>query len=65
MFGDTGYSYDNLFKDYLEGAREVTIQEPHVTNKYQMNNFLRFCDTVAKVGDCKKLSLRTKIEETP
>ena len=65
MFGDTGYSYDNLFKDYLEGAREVTIQEPHVTNKYQMNNFLRFCETVAKVGDCKKLSLRTKIEETP
>lgn len=65
MFGDTGYSYDNLFKDYLEGAKEVTIQEPHVTNKYQMNNFLRFCETVAKVGDCKKLSLRTKIEETP
>lgn len=65
MFGDTGYSYDNLFKDYLEGAKEVTIQEPHVTNKYQMNNFLRFCETVAKVGDCKKINLRTKIEETP
>lgn len=64
MFGDTGYSYDNLFSDYLEGAKNVVIQEPHLTNKYQMNNFLRFCETVAKVGDCKKIDLRTKIEET-
>lgn len=64
MFGDTGYSYDNLFKEYLEGATVVDIQEPHITNKYQMNNFLRFCETVAKVGDCKKINLRTKIEET-
>ncbi len=64
MFGDTGYSYDNLFSDYLVGATVVDIQEPHLTNNYQMKNFLRFCETVVKVGDCKKINLRTKIDET-
>lgn len=64
MYGDTGYSYDNLYGDYLSGAKVVTIQEPHLLNKFQIYNFLNFCETVVKVGDCKKIVLYTKVEDT-
>lgn len=64
MYGDTNYSYDNLFANYLVGARVITIQEPHLGSKWQRTNFLNFCETVAKVGDCNKIILLTKQEET-
>ena len=64
MYGDTGYSYDNLFIDYLKGATAITIQEPHLSSQYQRTNFLNFCETVVKVGDCKKIKLLTKQEDT-
>ena len=65
MYGDDGYSYDKLYAQYLTGAKAVTIQEPHLLNKYQINNFLNFCETVVRVGDCTKITLTTKIEDTP
>ena len=63
-YGDTGYSYDNLYGPYLVGAKEITIQEPHLGLDWQMTNFLSFCETVAKIGDCQKIVLLTKQEET-
>ena len=65
MYGDDGYSYDNLYASYLKDAKIVTIQEPHLLNKFQIYNFLNFCETVVKVGCCNKLILTTKIEDTP
>ena len=65
MYGDDGYSYDNLYASYLKDAKIVTIQEPHLLNKFQIYNFLNFCETVVKVGSCNKLILTTKIEDTP
>jgi len=29
-YGDIGYSYENVFKDYLIGAKEVIIQDPYI-----------------------------------
>ena len=63
-YGDTGYSYDKLFTEYLEGAKVVELQEPYLSHGYQMQNLTRFAETIVKVGDCKKITLTTKMGET-
>lgn len=64
-YNDTGYSYDSLFAEYLEGAKLVEIQEPYLSNGYQLQDLTRFAETVVKVGDCRKLILTTKVCDTP
>lgn len=62
--GDTGYSYDNLFAEYLDGAKNIEIQEPYLSNIYQLQNLTRFAEMIVKLGTCKKLSLTTKVCDT-
>lgn len=62
--GDTGYSYVNLFAEYLDGAKVVELQEPYLFNVYQLQNLTRFAEMVVKIGTCKKLILTTKICDT-
>jgi len=62
-YGDIGYSFDSLFKDYLVGATEVTIEDAYIRQKHQITNFLRFCELLVKVGDCKKLTLITSTDD--
>lgn len=59
LYGDIGYGYETLFGPYLKGAQEVVVEDPYVRQKYQITNFLRFCEVVAKVGDAKKVVLKT------
>ena len=62
--GDTGYSYDNLFAEYLDGAKNIELQEPYLSNIYQLQNLTRFAEMIVKLGTCKKLSLTTKVCDT-
>lgn len=62
--GDTGYSYDNLFAEYLDGAKTIELQEPYLTNVYQQQNLTRFAEMIVKLGTCRKFMLTTKICET-
>lgn len=63
-YGDTGYSYDKLFAEYLEGAKNIELQEPYLSHSYQLQNLTRFAETIAKIGDCKKITLTTKMGDT-
>lgn len=65
QYGDTGYSYDDLFTDYLKGASIVMLEEPYLTNGFQIANLVRFIELLVKIGDCKILRLVTKPGETP
>ena len=62
--GDTGYSYDNLFAEYLDGAKNIELQEPYLSNIYQLQNLTRFAEMIVKLVPCKKLSLTTKVCDT-
>lgn len=62
--GDTGYSYDNLFAEYLDGAKMISLQEPYLSNVYQQQNLTRFAEMIVKLGTCKKFVLTTKVCET-
>ena len=60
QYGDTGYSYDDLFADYLKGAAIVQLEEPYLTHGYQITNLVRFIELLIKTGDCKIFKLISK-----
>lgn len=60
QYGDTGYSYDDLFAEYLKGAKVVQLEEPYLTHGYQITNLVRFIELLVKTGDCKLFKLITK-----
>lgn len=60
MHGDIGYDYETLYKEYLEGARIVRLDEPYLTHRFQIENLVRFVEMLVKIGDCKSLIIYTK-----
>jgi ATP-dependent Lon protease len=63
LYGDIGYGYNLIFKDYLIGASVVTIEDPYIRKNHQISNLLRFCEILVKVGDCKKINLVTGFDD--
>lgn len=61
-FGDIGYGYESFFGPYLKGAKEVMLEDPYIRKKYQIANFVRFCEVIAKIGDAEKISLVTNYD---
>ncbi|MBI3147656.1 MAG: BREX system Lon protease-like protein BrxL [Betaproteobacteria bacterium] len=59
LYGDTGYSYESIMGPYLKGAKAVVIEDPYIRLQHQIQNFVRFCETVLKAGTVKKISLVT------
>lgn len=64
QYGDTGYSYDDLFADYLRGAKIVQLEEPYLSHGYQVTNLVRFIELLVKIGDCQIFKLITKLGDT-
>jgi ATP-dependent Lon protease len=62
-YGDTGYSYESILGPYLQGAKSVVIEEPYVRLQHQIQNFVRFCETVVKAGTVRKISLITGYDD--
>lgn len=63
LYGDTGYSYESIFCPYLEGAKELTIEDPYIRSNHQIHNFVRLCEAVIKTPTLKKISLTTSYDE--
>jgi len=63
LYGDTGYSYESILGPYLQGAKTVTIEDPYIRLQHQIQNFVRFCETVLKSGTVKKISLITGYDD--
>jgi ATP-dependent Lon protease len=58
-YGDIGYGYEKVFEPYLIGAKEIRLEDPFIRQKYQIINFLKFCELAVKIGDVKKIILTT------
>ena len=58
-YGDTGFTYESLFGEYLRGAKEITVEDPYIRVPHQISNFLRFCELVVKVGTAQVINLTT------
>lgn len=63
LYGDTGYSYESIMAPYLQGAKSVVIEDPYIRLQHQIQNFVRFCETVSKAGTIKKISLITGYDD--
>jgi ATP-dependent Lon protease len=63
LYGDTGYSYESILGPYLRGAKELTVEDPYIRLPHQLQNFVRFCETVVKAMTVKKINLITSYEE--
>lgn len=63
LYGDTGYSYESILGPYLQSAKAVVIEDPYIRLQHQIQNFVRFCETVLKAGTVKKISLITGYDD--
>ena len=63
QYGDTGYSYESILGSYLRGAKSVVIEDPYIRLQHQLHNFVRFCETLLKIGTIKKINLITGYDD--
>lgn len=63
LYGDTGHSYETIIGPYLRGARSVIIEEPYIRMPHQIQNFVRFCETVLRHSTAKKITLVTGYDD--
>lgn len=63
FYGDTGHSYESIVGPYLKGAKEVTVEDPYIRVTHQIQNFVRFCETVVKLSTVRKLNLITSFDD--
>lgn len=62
-YGDTGYSYESLILPYLQGAKQVEIEDPYIRANHQIHNFVRFCEAVIKSPTIRKIVLTTSYDQ--
>ncbi|KFG67134.1 BREX system Lon protease-like protein BrxL [Microvirga sp. BSC39] len=63
LYGDTGYSYESILGPYLRGAKSVVIEDPYIRMPHQIQNFVRFCETVLRYSVAKKITLITSYDD--
>lgn len=63
MYGDVGHSYESIIGPYLRGAKTVVIEDPYIRLQHQIQNFVRFCESVLKAGTVKKINLITGYDD--
>jgi ATP-dependent Lon protease len=63
LYGDTGHSYESIIGPYLRGAKAVVIEDPYIRLQHQIQNFVRFCETLLKTPSVKKISLITGYDD--
>ncbi len=63
LYGDSGHSYESIMGPYLQGAKEVVIEDPYIRMQHQIHNFVRFCETLLKAGTVKRIQLITGYDD--
>jgi len=63
QYGDTGHTYETIFGSYLAGARFILIEDPYIRASHQINNFIRFCETVVKNPTVQRIHLKTSYDD--
>ena len=62
-YGDVGHSYESIIGPYLLGAKELLIEDPYIRMTHQVQNLVRFCEAVVKIGSVKKIKLITGYDD--
>jgi len=59
-----GITYEDLFSEYLSGAKIVEIQDPYIILDYQIRNLISFCTVVNHVAKEATIRLKTSSKRT-
>ena len=59
LYGETGHTYETIFGKYLQGAKEVSVEDPFIRIPHQITNFVRFCELAVSTGTVKQIDLVT------
>ncbi len=62
-YDDMGHTYETILGDYLEAVKEVWVEEPYIRVAHQIQNFVRFCETLAKRPTIKRIHVLTACDE--
>ena len=57
--GATGYTYERIFRPYLDNAEVIEIDDAYIRKPYQVDNFVRFCALAIRLAAVRKIELRT------
>ena len=63
LYGDTGHTYESIMGPYLDTAKAVTIEAPYIRATHQVNNFVRFCETIVRRPAIRNITLVTHYDE--
>lgn len=61
--GDTGYTYEAIFGEYLRGARVIDIEDPYIRSQHQIANVVQFCELVVKNGSVHTINLTSGFDD--
>ena len=64
FYGDVGYSYESIVVPYLQGAKEVIVEDPYIRAVHQIHNFVRFCEAVVKHSTVRRIHLFTSYDDS-
>ncbi|MCI0662982.1 MAG: ATP-dependent Lon protease, partial [Acidobacteria bacterium] len=56
------YSYESIMGPYLRGVKEVTVEDSYIRLTHQIQNLVRFCETLLKFGAVKQINLITRFD---
>jgi hypothetical protein len=59
--GATGYGYDRVFGPYMDGSGTMTIEDPYIRQRHQLENFRRLCGLAVSKGHVKRIVLRSGV----
>ncbi|MBK5968355.1 hypothetical protein Thiosp_02990 [Thiorhodovibrio litoralis] len=62
-YGATGFSYESLMSPYLVNAKAVLIEDPYIRANHQIQNFVRFCETMVKQATIRTITLVTSYDD--
>lgn len=57
--GATGYTYERIFRPYMDTATEIFLEDPYIRKPHQVENFIRFCALAVRLGFVEKITLVT------
>ena len=57
------FSYDNIFSDYIRGAKSIVLKDPYIRKQHQLINFIKFCETLMNCHSVQKIKLVTSYDD--
>ncbi|MCA9042563.1 MAG: hypothetical protein KDA65_19565, partial [Planctomycetaceae bacterium] len=56
----TGYTYERIFRPYIDSAKVIVVEDAFVRYSYQVENLTRLCALAVRLGQIERIELVTR-----